>query len=72
MEANIKSQIKSLSVSERILLAEEIWDSIAEENSAFELTPSQKEELDKRLALVQKNANTTRSWEEIKADFISR
>ena len=72
MEANIKSQIKSLSVSERILLAEEIWDSIAEENSAFELTPAQKEELDKRLALVQKNANTTRSWEEIKADFISR
>jgi len=49
MEANLKNQIKKLSVSERILLAEEIWNSIAEENGTFKLTISQKEELDRRI-----------------------
>jgi hypothetical protein len=40
MIQNLRKQIKQLSISERILLAEE--------NQTFELTISQKEELDRR------------------------
>jgi putative addiction module component (TIGR02574 family) len=43
----LRTEIKQLSISERILLAEDIWDSIAEENESFQLTPVQKDELEK-------------------------
>lgn len=72
MEQSIRDRIKKLSVSERILLAEDIWDSIAEENKTFELTSAQKEELDKRLEALKQNPNTGRSWEEIRSEFMGK
>ena len=51
MSANAKSLgIDRLSLSERILLVEEIWDSIAAESEAIEVPQSHKDELDRRLA----------------------
>jgi putative addiction module component (TIGR02574 family) len=70
MEAKLLDQIKSLSISERILLAEEIWDSVATENKAFDLTPVQIEELDKRMESFRKNPQLGRTWEEIRAEFL--
>lgn len=72
MDSNLKKKIKNLSISARIILAEEIWDSIAEENQSFELSSSQKEELDRRLEALKQNPKAGRSWEEIKAEFIGR
>lgn len=41
---------RDLSVSERIQLVEDIWDSIvAEQPDAIQLTPAQRAELDRRL-----------------------
>jgi len=42
MSMELTKQAKNLSISERIRLVEEIWDTIAEENEAFELTEAQK------------------------------
>ena len=53
-----------------ILLVEEIWDTIAEENQAFELTNAQKQELDRRLESVRTNPGHGRTWDEIKAEFM--
>lgn len=72
MDTNLKKKIKNLSISARIILAEEIWDSIAEENQSFELSSSQKEELDRRLEALKQNPQAGRSWEEIKAEFMRR
>lgn len=66
MQRDIVKQIKKLSVAERILLVEEIWDGIARENKSFELTKAQKEELDRR----SKSFSSGRTWEEIKAEFL--
>jgi len=41
----------ALSVAERILLVEDIWDSIASVPEAVKLTEAQRRELDARLAL---------------------
>jgi putative addiction module component (TIGR02574 family) len=49
MQSELTEQAKKLSISDRILLVEEIWNTIAEENQAFELTDAQKRELDRRL-----------------------
>lgn len=44
------SEIMKLSVAERILIVEEIWDSIAAEQESVQLTEAQKTELDSRIA----------------------
>jgi putative addiction module component (TIGR02574 family) len=49
---------------------EEICDTIAEENQAFELTDAQKRELDRRLESVRANPGQGRTWDEIKAGFM--
>ncbi len=75
MQSELTEAAKKLSISDRILLVEEIWDTIAEENQAFELTDSQKRELDRRLASSRINASEGRAigrtWEEIKAEFMN-
>jgi putative addiction module component (TIGR02574 family) len=64
--------IDQLSVAERILLVEEIWDSIAEEVNASELTQAQKDELDRRLAALESDPQAGSSWEEVKARLLNR
>jgi putative addiction module component (TIGR02574 family) len=70
MQSNLSSEIKKLSIPERILLVEEIWDSIAYENEAFELSQSQKDELGRRSLSFDQNPSQGRSWEEIKSEFL--
>ena len=67
----LTEQAKNLSISERIRLVEEIWDTIAQENEAFELTDAQKRELDRRLETSRKNPGQGRTWDEIKAEFMN-
>ena len=43
------SQLRHLSVDERIRLVEDLWDSIAADQKALPLTPEQRLELDRRL-----------------------
>lgn len=58
--------IKELSVAERIVLVEEIWDSIAAEQEALELTEAQRLELDRRLEAYHSSPEGGSSWEEVK------
>ena len=61
-------QIRLLSLEERILMVEAIWDSIAEDSENIDLlTPSQKEELDRRIEIHESGKGTTLTWEEVKA-----
>ncbi|HEX6715748.1 MAG TPA: addiction module protein [Pyrinomonadaceae bacterium] len=69
MAMELTKQAKNLSIPDRIRLVEEIWDTIAEENEAFELTDAQKRELDRRLEWVRSNPRQGRTWDEIKAEF---
>jgi len=70
MQSELTERAKKLSISDRILLVEEIWDTIAEENQAFELTDAQKRELDRRLDWARANPGEGRTWDEIKAEFM--
>ena len=65
MESDIREQIKKLSVSERILLVEEIWDGIVEENTPLELPAEQKQEIERRGEELKTNPELGKSWEEI-------
>jgi putative addiction module component (TIGR02574 family) len=71
MAMELTNQAKCLSIPDRIRLVEEIWDTIVEENESFELSDTQKRELDRRLELSQKDPSRGRTWEEIKAEFMN-
>ena len=68
MQTTVKSLgIDRLSLAERILLVEEIWDSIAAEAEALDVPQSHKDELDRRLAAYHADPHAGSSWEEVKA-----
>ncbi len=58
--------IDRLSVAERILLVEEIWDGIAAETHAVEVPEAHKEELDRRLEAYRQDPTAGSSWAEVK------
>lgn len=61
------SDILKLSVTERILLVEAIWDSIAsEKKNPYKLSESQIHILEEEMAAYSKNTDEGSSWEEIK------
>ena len=64
-----KFDIQGLSFSERILLAEQLWDSIADDQDTLEVTDSQKKILEERLAAYKKSPNEGSSWEEVKNEM---
>ncbi len=61
------TEIRKLSLAERIQLLEDVWDSIAEETNAWELTPELQAELDQRLNDLETNPSGNVTWEEVKA-----
>ena len=63
------TEIRKLSLAERILLLEDVWDSIADEPEAWELTHDQQDELDRRVAAYDANPQNTFSWAEVKASL---
>lgn len=63
------TEILKLSLAERIQLQEDVWDSIADETDAWELTPGLQAELDRRLDDLDANASGNVTWEEVKASL---
>ena len=68
MHATAKSLgIDRLSLAGRILLVEEIWDSIAAEAEALEVPQSHKDGLGSRLAANHADPQARSSWEDVKS-----
>ena len=61
------AEIFELSVAERLMLVENIWDSIAKDSVEFELSQELRDELDRRMEEHYKNPSAGISWEEMEA-----
>ena len=66
------SSILKLPIKDRIRLVEDIWDSIAADQLALDLTQAQKAELDKRLDAFEKDDDVGREVSEVISDIRSR
>lgn len=55
-----------LSISERIQLVGDIWDSIATVPQSVSLTPAQREELDRRLEDYRQHPDEGSPWEVVR------
>ncbi len=70
MSVSIKSLgIEQLSVAERLVLVEELWDSIA---ASTPITDAQRAELDRRLADHEANPEDFVPWEEVHSSITAR
>ena len=64
-----KIDIHDLSQSERILLAEQLWDSIVDDQDSLEVTEAQMELLQKRLAAYKASPDEGSTWEEVRNEM---
>jgi putative addiction module component (TIGR02574 family) len=60
---NIIPAILKLSQSERVRIAQDIWDIVADAPEATILTKEQEYELDRRLAEIEANPNLGIDWQ---------
>ncbi|MCL1471804.1 addiction module protein [Argonema antarcticum] len=66
MTTALLNEILQLSISERLILIGEIWDTITPESDAVGLTEAQKQELDSRLRSYRQNPVNGSTWDEVK------
>ena len=64
--------IRQLSVVERLLLVEVIWDRISDQPDSWTLGPEQRAELERRAAEHRQNPNDGVTWDEVKAGLRNR
>ena len=61
-----------LPIPDRIRFVEDVWDSIAVESGAVELSDEQRAEIDRRIEEYRKNPGGNVPWGEIKAEALAR
>lgn len=65
----LKLEINKLGLSEKLLLVEDIWDSIADSNAQIPMPDWQKQELDKRYASYLSGGQELHDWQSVHADL---
>jgi len=71
-QSEIAGEIKQLSVAERLVLVQEIWDSIVADQESLPIAEAQKAELDRRLEAYKAAPEQGSSWEEVKQRLLGR
>lgn len=61
------ADVADMPAAERLLLVEDIWDSIAAMPEAVPLTDTQRMELERRLEAYHKNPDAGSVWSKVKA-----
>lgn len=61
--------LRELPIGERIRLVEDLWDSIAADQTALPLTPDQRAELDRRLGAYESDGVKGRVASDVIADI---
>ena len=61
------SQLRTLPVSERIQIVEDLWDTIAAESESMKLTDAQRDELQRRLDRLDRSPDEGTEWSTLKA-----
>ena len=65
-------ELETLSVSERVQLVEDLWDSIARSNANLPVPQWQKDELARRKRNYRQNPDSGESWEQVKQSILMR
>jgi len=63
-------ELEALSVSERVQLVEDLWDSIARSSEEIPIPQWQKDELDRRKQNYLRNPESGQTWDQMKQDIL--
>jgi putative addiction module component (TIGR02574 family) len=72
MRVNDIPEIARLSVAEKVLLLEDLWDSIASDESSVPVPQSHRDELDRRLAQYEKDPGRLLTLDDLRAKIEAR
>lgn len=61
-----------LSIPERLLLAQELWESVYEHAAQIPLTEAEQQELERRWTSYQTGAMTTSPWPDVKQRLLDK
>ena len=64
-------QILDLPATERVEIAQRIWESVLEHPEAVLLTHGQKDELERRWRAFEQNPDEGEPWEDVKRSLLS-
>ncbi len=67
---DLRSQLASLSVVEKVELLDAVWESL--ESEALPLTEAQRAELDARIARHEKNPSDVVPWAKVRAGLFEK
>ena len=71
--SNSSPDFRSLSISERIQLVEDIWDSITSEApGSVGLSPAQRAEVQRRVAAHDADPSTAVEWDVVRSELLQR
>ena len=68
----ITAEINMLSVSQKLLIAQDIWDSIARESGSLLMPEWQKKELDKRYMHYKDGKSKLHDWQDVHNELRER
>ena len=63
-------ELETLPVPERVLLVEDLWDSIARSNADVPIPQWQKDELARRKRRYLQNPDSGHTWDRVKQDIL--
>ncbi len=63
------SNLRKLPVDERIRLVQDLWDSIATDQTALALSPEQRAELDRRIEAFEADRSPGRTADQVISDL---
>lgn len=72
MSTTLQEAIRQLSIAEKMVLVEDLWDQIVQEMSEEPLLEAQRKELDLRYQEFLQNPMQGSSWTEVKQRILSR
>ena len=64
------ADLLDLPVKDRLHLAQDLWDSVAEFPDQIEVTGAQREELRRRLRTYRDNPEDVIPWDDVKAELL--
>ncbi len=63
---SLPPEILRLPITDRLVLVEQIWNSIVDDEQAFQLSDAQRSELDRRLQAREISPQRGAAWDEVK------
>jgi putative addiction module component (TIGR02574 family) len=65
-------KIDSLTTNEKVVLAQQLWDSVAANEDSLDVSANQKAEIDRRVIEFESDGTTGNPWDSVKSRILNK